>query len=290
MSIAAANVASNVANKIGIRNLIVGTKTILIPTSVKAAHSVAQASMSLVYMNAEKNIQFYQQNQHTHKELWKDKKFKNSMDDQNESSSDDQSESEQRYADPQSVNKEYSQPVPMFKLNSDEIFSKLSDDINCQRQYLKPSEFAEFDCQWGIDPTGEFVRGEKSFKSCFKRIDGAEETIKKEIDHVKKVKVSEEKIEKLNLATDEHIGIEMMHLFVLDLLGRETPAARIFEVKAKEDFIHTKVVTRRTKVFCFVFLFFLNSFFAFFTILRGYSKGYDWQSLYNPNYYRNVVI
>ena len=78
MSIAAANVASNVANKIGIRNFIVGTKT-----SVKAAHNVAQASMSLVYMNAEKNIQFYQQNQHTHKELWKDKKFKNIMDDQN---------------------------------------------------------------------------------------------------------------------------------------------------------------------------------------------------------------
>ena len=42
------------------------------------------------------------------------------------------------------------------------------------------------------------------------------------------------KIEKLRLATDAHAGLEIMHLFVLDLLGRDTAAGKIFQHRATE--------------------------------------------------------
>jgi hypothetical protein len=72
----------------------------------------------------------------------------------------------------------------------------------------------------------------------------------------------------------------MMHIFIMDLLGRETPAARIFESKSREDFIHTQVITTRTRVFCYLFLVLLNLFFVLYAILRGYSKGQEWQYAY----------
>ena len=50
-----------------------------------------------------------------------------------------------------------------------------------------------------------------------------------------------EKAEKLQLATDHHIGLEILHAFVLDVLGRDTPVARIFQSTADESFRHTQV-------------------------------------------------
>ena len=62
-------------------------------------------------------------------------------------------------------------------------------------------------------------------------------------------KESKEKVEKLRFATDAHAGLEILHLFILDMLGRDTAVARIFESKASEDFKHSQVVSRKTKAF-----------------------------------------
>ena len=85
------------------------------------------------------------------------------------------------------------------------------------------------------------MREERLLGRCITTRVGAKEAIWKEIELVKRV--TRAKIEKLRLATDEHTGLEILHLFVLDLLGRDTPAARFFEQKSDEDFKRTKVVT-----------------------------------------------
>jgi hypothetical protein len=46
---------------------------------------------------------------------------------------------------------------------------------------------------------------------------------------------SEKKIQKLKVAHDAHIGLELLHTFILDLLGRNTPVAKIFETKSEEE-------------------------------------------------------
>ena len=45
------------------------------------------------------------------------------------------------------------------------------------------------------------------------------------------------KVEKLRFATDIHCGLEILHTFVLDLLGRGTPAAKIFLTKSEEEYV-----------------------------------------------------
>ena len=52
---------------------------------------------------------------------------------------------------------------------------------------------------------------------------------------------TEKKTEKLSLASDTHAGLEILHTFVLDMLGRGSAAARIFESTAEEDFSQTQV-------------------------------------------------
>ena len=91
---------------------------------------------------------------------------------------------------------------------------------------------------------------------------------------------SQLKIEKLKIATDEHFGLELLHLFILDLLGRHTPAAHIFATKSEEDFRHSQVVTRQTKLRCSLLVFALNFFFAYYSIVHGYQKGLNWQMSY----------
>ena len=131
----------------------------------------------------------------------------------------------------------------------------------------------------GIDPTGEFSKDDRYITMmCRKAHKDTVLNIKSEIKSVKSK--TTEKIEKLSFATDEHTGLEIMHLFILDLLGRETPAARIFEVKLEEDFRHTRMVTMTTRVICYCLLILMNGFFVYYSILRGYLKGIDYQNVF----------
>ena len=265
--------------------LVAGSTTMIIPDSIKSAHEIAKASIALVAINADKKLESHLLNKQlliansksiSAPHIDEDSRSENSRNSNNSINegkipsvvTDDDMKTSIFFRSNKSIT----------KLDTDNLFIKLNEDINYQRKLLKSSEVDQFDNQWSIDPTGEFVQGEKSLISCFKSRIGAEENIKKEIDYVKRV--VEKKSEKLNLALDNHIGVEMLHLFILDLLGRETPAARIFESKAKEDFINTTVVTMRTRVLCYIFLVVINLFFAFYSILKGYQKGLDWQNSY----------
>lgn len=46
---------------------------------------------------------------------------------------------------------------------------------------------------------------------------------------------SMEKQEKLEAASDLQIGVELLHAFVLDIVGRHSSAGKIFRIKAGEE-------------------------------------------------------
>lgn len=58
---------------------------------------------------------------------------------------------------------------------------------------------------------------------------------------------------------------------------RDTPAAKIFQMKSEEDFRHSMVVTRLFKTLTWIFIVLLNLGMIFFTMLRGLQRGYAWQ-------------
>jgi hypothetical protein len=61
----------------------------------------------------------------------------------------------------------------------------------------------------------------------------ADELIKSEMMLVRAE--TEAKYNKLRLAGDVQIGMEILHLFILDLLGRNTAIAKIFLTKSENE-------------------------------------------------------
>lgn len=152
---------------------------------------------------------------------------------------------------------------------------ELELDLAEQRRLLKPSLRESFDMKWGyeiyallrlsyivvsnafisfsINPVGEFHTHHESMwlcgstkKSTVALLLGEMEAVKKEADA---------KIAKLRLASDAQIGgyyngpyhefladkcdacagVEILHMFVLDILGRDSRVAKIFERKSEEE-------------------------------------------------------
>lgn len=167
-------------------------------------------------------------------------------------------------------------------------FCDLHDDIVFQRKVLHPSEVGMFDYHWGLqEDTHSFVVMDNQKKSLVQRLCGmcstyqcrtAETVIREEMKVVEQI--SQGKIEKLTFATDADIGLEIMHAFILDLLGRDTAAAKIFSAKSGSDYQFTSVVSRTMKSLIWSFVVLLNIFFVYFCILRGFERGVDWQRSY----------
>ena len=163
----------------------------------------------------------------------------------------------------------------------DELFDEMIVDMMEQRANLLPEEAAAFDREWGLvdghlDCDHSIVFGGTC---CSKRtVSRMEEVIKSELEYVQRE--SHVKHEKLRLATDQQVGLEILHLFVLDLLGRDTPVAKIFLSKSEEDFRHEMVVTPQVKVAAWLGVVMLNFFFIFFSLLRGIERGTEWQRLF----------
>ena len=85
-----------------------------------------------------------------------------------------------------------------------------------------------------MDSRGEYIVN-RTMLPCFAP-SGTQNIIRREIQDVKNA--STEKRNKLDAASDVQIGLEMMHLFVVDLLGRRTLAARLFITKSEEEYVH----------------------------------------------------
>ncbi|CAE7472509.1 unnamed protein product [Symbiodinium microadriaticum] len=157
-----------------------------------------------------------------------------------------------------------------------ESFAELCVDMTEQRKVLKRSQQDGFDAMWGVDPTGEFSH--KSSGLCLGRDKSTEAVIMSEMKFVREeVQV---KYNKLRFASDVQTGVEILHLFVLDLLGRDTPVAKIFLTKSEEDFRHSMVIANWVKAVAWVSVVILNMFFVYFSMLRGLERGQRWQNMY----------
>lgn len=57
----------------------------------------------------------------------------------------------------------------------------------------------------------------------------------KEMKHVRQIGAERSKFYKDNNFSDEVIGIDLLNLFVVDLLGRNSPTAKIFASKVEKE-------------------------------------------------------
>ena len=284
MSSVATNAASAAISSISsTKNLLVGITTRKIPHNTDIAYKLATASMSVL---ASTSIQQLQERQLSRMRTYYHHQNKTSgvlhdSDDDDDDSHSDRSESsdESSYSSERDEIRNASNPEDKREGGIVvDVMTNLSREIACQRRLLKSCELELFDEQWGIDPTGEFATGDRRFFPCMKHRDGAFDIISQQLKLVEEE--VNKKSEKLKIATDAHTGLEILHLFIKDLLGRSTPAAIIFETKADEDFKHTEVVTRMSKRLAMLALAGINIFFVYFAILTGFRRGVSWQQSY----------
>jgi len=262
-----------------IQRNIAGVESREIPTTVFSAQELARASAALILVRAEHMLKNRENDAAENLKLHTTSRNDESSDD--DDSEDNNASSSESSKDSSSstfsvhstrlVEKVVDSNINTFLFTPNwQLWIDLCDSIKSQRNILSASEIIDFDHQWGIVHCNE--KQSADFSS------GTKDRIISEIDTVKQ-KVRK-KIEKLKLATDEHTGLEIMHLLVLDTLGRDTPAAKIFEQKTAQDFKQTQMVSVTAKGVAGFILLLLNVFFAFYSMLYGFTKGVAWQRQY----------
>jgi hypothetical protein len=134
------------------------------------------------------------------------------------------------------------------------------------------AEVREFDAQWGVGKVGGEV-SEYSF------LPTAEEAIKAELKAVELEAAAVS--EALSNYSLHSAGVEILHLFMLDLLGRNTAAAKIFREKSREEFPdHHAAVSALQKYAATSLLLSLNAYFLYFILQKGMEKSQAWQLQY----------
>ena len=145
--------------------------------------------------------------------------------------------------------------------NDIKMKERLTNIINRQRLILNKDEHQLYDLQWGLNPIGQLFN-----------VSG----IISEMNNVNKL--SNQYISNLKNSTNYDKGVEIIYLFIMDVLGRNTPEAKIFCSKFNEDHQRFSIVTNTSKRRSIVLILGINAFFIYYTVLHGLLKGIDWQT------------
>ena len=148
-----------------------------------------------------------------------------------------------------------------------------------QRLKLKLEEREHFDYQWGLLATAaSFESNDQDEPTAFVFEPEIHRKILREMSSVRLE--ASKRISKLKLLGDEQAGLELLHLFIIDILGRHSPAAKIFASKLDEDFKETKVIHQCWKFAALLALLTCNIFLFYYTILYASVRGLSWQWLF----------
>jgi hypothetical protein len=197
-------------------------------------------------------------------------------------------------------------------LTSLQIFSDLCADINLQRKLLidNASMLSEFNLQWGFTSNRNSLDGRVSpdpikTQEISTASDASDTLTLQSLATTKEVASSDpcnpwfishgktilrdiatvrshvkEEVKMLQIATDQQSSMELLHAFILDILGRDSQEARIFESHVKQEYRHAQVTTLFAKRRSWALVLALNAFFVYYALLKGSIKGAEWQRLY----------
>ena len=161
------------------------------------------------------------------------------------------------------------------------VIEELKQKILHQRQLLNQNAVKVFDSQWGLEPnleSGSQDLSQHHISLTQMTMDFQPKIYAKIVQDLETVsQLSKRRVQKLKLVGSEQSGLEILHLFMIDLLGRDSPAAKIFESKLGEDFKETKVIRWAWKGVAGVVLLLLNILFPYYTMLYGSVRGLGWQ-------------
>jgi hypothetical protein len=169
-------------------------------------------------------------------------------------------------------------------------YPELVANIVIQRRILEKNNMLEevklFDEKWGWDHlSGDFLkcRYEEGSKSkliccCSREPPPLRDKVRADVEIA--ARITKQKVKKLSKSLDAHVGLEIIHLFIIDLLGRDTATAKIFKQKTEVDFRHTYVVTPLAKQLAWGCIAVINIFFIYYCMLTAASRDYYFQGTF----------
>ena len=159
------------------------------------------------------------------------------------------------------------QVTPMDQSEDDATLTDLKSHILVQRKLLDPALTDDFDEAWGLDRLGEFDR--------FFENKSVQDEILAAIKYARLTSAAS--IDNLKYASPTARGLEVLHTFILDLLGHHTPAAYIFRKKLDKDFTKLPVTSRTKKWISLGLVVAINTFMIIYTLMYGLKRGLQWQ-------------
>jgi hypothetical protein len=158
-----------------------------------------------------------------------------------------------------------------------DLVTHLCDDVIYQRLLMRDQspETQQFDAQWGLVRGGQEGGEDEDGEEGYWFQASALKTYNDEIRHA--CTESERLHEVLLNCSEQHAGIELLHIFMVDLLGKTTPAAKIFREKFEEEFESSPTVTLLQSYAATAFLVGVNVFIGYYLVLKGHQKGLHWQ-------------
>jgi hypothetical protein len=162
-------------------------------------------------------------------------------------------------------------PAEFTFAEEDAVDASLLSDVIHQRLLMNSAAETTrvYDAQWGVLTTGD--GGYCILPAAATAIEGAVQDSTEEASRLNKL---------LTNYSIQHAGLEILHMFMLDLLGRNTTAAKVFKEKFGEEFGHSRVVVLFQKYVAAAILVGTNAFFIYFVVLKGFTKGVAWQYQY----------
>ena len=85
-------------------------------------------------------------------------------------------------------------------------------------------------------------------------------------------------------------GVQLMKLFLSDLLGRDTVDAKIFNQAVEKELPTTEVVSLYIKILAILVVVGLNFYFVFGAIMYGRDKSYQWQAIWLSTFIFNFAF
>jgi hypothetical protein len=149
--------------------------------------------------------------------------------------------------------------------------SALPGDVVLQRILMKDGTAAvqTYDAQWGVTTVGE-----QQYKVCAEAKETMGTTEREAIAEADAIS------KQLANYSSHHAGLEILHQFMVDLLGRSTLVANIYQEKFGEEFANSTVVTLTLKYSAAGAIAGLNAFFLYYILLKGVQNGLTWQYQY----------
>jgi len=168
----------------------------------------------------------------------------------------------------------------------------ITEDINALRS---------FDRYWGLEEnSGQFISNQKGVtcgdETVYFKNDRVDQLLHQE--HVAVTSIAETEIEQLSFlrqdsdgATFEAIaGIRILHVFLMDLIGRRNAASVVFGAKIEQELIIKKKVPHLFKILAWMFIVITGIVCVVLSIVYSIDKTYYWQITLIVNYVCALLI